>query len=153
MQSYSAKLRGMLRQRLIVTRSTYFPGVGLAPECPICGQPLRGAFDLHEALITRGDTAGSYCQEFIYTPCNVVLRHHICPEGQYHTAGHGGDHIFEKCARQIVAFEGRQAVRDWLVEMEQYFAQATKKALLRFDAIDFSGCSEPSDGRDGEARG
>ncbi len=107
MEHYSERSRPLLKQRLIATRSIYFPGIGLAPECPICGQPMfRARMNLHEALLTRADVIRGPYQNLIYCPANCVLRHHVCPDGQYHTAGHGGDDIFEKCARQIVAFEG-----------------------------------------------
>ncbi len=131
---YSEKLRPELKRYLISTRSRYFLGIGLAPWCPICRIPIVKAGDLHEALLTRKDCQGRN-QRLIYSPYNCVLRHHVCPDGQYHTAGHGGDEVFERCARQIVAFEGLDKVRRWLDEMMQVCPEAARKALRRFDSI------------------
>ncbi len=136
----SERLRLYLKQDLIALRSVYFRGIGRCAICPLCGKPILSyeAVDLHEALITRGDVARQVNQSLIYHRCNCVVVHHIC---HMQIAGHGGDIGFEKCARQIVAFERRQAVHAWLMAMQQYFPQAARKALRRFEAIDFIGSS------------
>ncbi len=127
-----------MKQRLIVSRSIYFPGMGLCPECGVCKLPIRGVIDLHEALITRADIAGNSQWELIFTPLNTVVRHHICPTGDYHTAGHGGDEIFGRCAKQIVCFEGYNAVRLWLEQMRQVIPQAALKAICRLEALELT---------------
>ena len=145
--TYSERSRYLLKRTLVVSRGVYFLGSGLHSQCPICGQPVEQG-DLHEALITRGDTGGQEYQYLIYSPHNCVLRHDVCPEiatalqqhngRRYHTAGHGGKDTFEACARYIVQWEGLDATRTWLQQMQLVFTQVATDALARFDMIDFA---------------
>lgn len=93
--------------------------------------------DVHEALLTRKDAEGPN-QMLIFNAYNCVIRHHVCPdEEHYHTAGHGGDEVWELCARDIVKWEGQIPIRNWLMGMQAYFPHAAQDALQHFDAVDF----------------
>lgn len=67
-------------------------------------------------------------------PCNVVLRHHgnrFCK----HEAGTGGDEILTACAKQIVSFEGRENVFDYLRAMAHYYPVSANRQLQRLEAL------------------
>jgi hypothetical protein len=101
--------------------------------CPICrGLMTRETpFDLHEALIPRSRVQNSDFGWLINHPCNVVLRHNSIT-GCLHEGGIGGDVIFAKCARQIIEFEGRDKVIEYLEAMKLIFPVVGKEALTRF---------------------
>jgi hypothetical protein len=90
--------------------------------CPICNRAIReydfDGGDLHEALITRGDVSGHKYQHLIYSAFNCVVVHHSC---HMQIAGHGGDEVFEKCARYLVEHEGFDLVHEWLIGMMDAF--------------------------------
>ncbi len=133
MEYYSVRSKALLKQRLIASRGIYFPGIGLTPACPICGQAILKDADLHEALLTRGDTAGHARQELIFSAYNCVVVHHRC---HMQIIGHGWDENFQKCARNLAQWEGYDAVRDWLQSMKEHFPHLAGMALNRFSAID-----------------
>ena len=118
------------------------PGyIGYYVICPVCGERIipSASADLHEAILTRGKLAGAMEPEkalkLISHRCNCVLRHHVCPDGQYHTSGTGGDEVLESCVKQIVVYEGLSDVITWLWRMEEYFPIAAKEARLRVIGI------------------
>jgi hypothetical protein len=93
---------------------------------------------MHEALISKGQVNGHPEQDKINSQFNCVLRHHACPNGKdFHSGGIGGDITFEKCARQLVEFEGFMEVRCWLFGMQHVFPTVARDALYRFDKIDW----------------
>jgi hypothetical protein len=102
--------------------------------CPICSLPINCDPDLHEALIPRSAIQGApkEIRELIYDKCNCVLRHHICPDGHHHTGGVGGDEIFELCLKDIVKWEGKEAVEEYLKMMETVTVTAGKFTLTRY---------------------
>lgn len=67
---------------------------------------------------------------------NVVFRHHA---SRYcsHTAGTGGQEVFEKCAIQIVKYEGYEPVIEYLTEMSQLFPVIAGDQLRRFVAMEW----------------
>jgi hypothetical protein len=91
--------------------------------------------DKHEPLLTRGDVEKvPEWKWLIFHPCNTVLVHHKC---HMSIIGHGGKDVFEKCARQLVEYEGYENVRAFLVAMLDYYPTNAKDALKKFDLIDF----------------
>lgn len=107
-----------MKLELVETRGRYTLGIGRThPVCPICDHPITAGPDLHEALITRGLIQGAGLQELTYHRCNVVLRHHVCPDKQYHTPGRGGMDTFRKCVVHLCEWEGTENVREYLQEI------------------------------------
>jgi hypothetical protein len=133
MEYYSERSRPLLKQRLIVSRQIYFPGIGLRPRCPICEKPILQSADMHEALITRRDVQRHGPYELIFHPCNCVILHHEC---HMQIAGHGGSVVFEKCAWHLIQWEGIENVGVWLAEMAAVFPVVGSDVLRRFQAID-----------------
>ena len=113
------RAREILKIRLYSERSVNVLGKGRFPICPVCDRPIYGIPDLHEAILTRGKVQGASdsdkALELISHPCNCVLRHHVCPDGQYHTSGTGGDEVLARCIKQIIDWESYPAVTAWLV--------------------------------------
>jgi hypothetical protein len=138
-------LRDILKVEILSSRGVYSLGKARHLICPICDQFIYGAFDLHEALISKGQVNGHPRQDLINSVYNCVARHNVCPNNLgSHTGGIGGNKIFEKCARNIVKWEGITNVRQWLSFMQTVFPIVAKEALVRFDAIDWiKVCSLP----------
>jgi len=88
-------------------------------------------FDMHEALISRGQVQGSPFAFLIYHPCNVVLRHNSIT-GCRHEGGVGGSEIFAKCAKQIAHYETSERVTGYLIAMQEYFPVVARDVLQRF---------------------
>ena len=123
-------LRKALKARLWSERASFSPGSGFRATCPLCGEPIKDgqSGDLHEALINRGKVPGHEYEALIYSRFNCVLAHHEC---HMRIMGTGGDAVFEKCARHIIRFEGRQAVVDWLETIQAYFPKVAGETLAR----------------------
>lgn len=127
-------VRDMLKIKLIKERSQFTPK-GFYPECPICGTPIFGAPDMHEAIITRGQVSGHDFQNVIYSKYNCVLRHQFCPSGkQSHTPGIGSENDYLKCVVQIIQYEGYTDTNLWLLSMNSVFPTITKQAWNRFNS-------------------
>jgi hypothetical protein len=47
----------------------------------------------------------------------------------------GGVEAFEKAARYLAKWEGKENVRTWLIGMSVIFPQVGREALLRFNGI------------------
>lgn len=127
--------RDLLKLRLISERGMFIPGKGQHCICPICKQPILGEADLHEAIITRGQVAGTARAKAdeIFSQYNCVLRHNVCPTGASHTPGIGSNTDFKNCLEQIVEFEGYSALLEWLDKMTAIYpvvaAQACKRVV------------------------
>ena len=105
---------------------------GEQPKCAICGKEItiEGGGDLHEVFFTRGDVQGIKDEEnhhAIYHPCNVVLVHH----GQCHLAAQHTPEGKQKCAVQIIAFEGSAQVQRYICQMARIF----KNRLLAMEQL------------------
>lgn len=103
--------------------------------CAVCGEPIEGIGDFHEALITRGHVMKSEGSNKIFSRYNVVERHHVCPNGTSHGGGTGGQEIFEACAKALVKYEGYEAVHEWLLKAEQEWPVVGKQTLIRFIGV------------------
>ena len=126
--------RDLLKVELVSTRGSYSPGKGTHPICPICSLPITNAPDMHEAIITKGQTRGHKEQYRINSIYNCVLRHHVCPDGLgSHTGGVGGDDTFEKCVKHLVHWETEENVRAWLLDMIEVFPRVGLEAFYRFN--------------------
>ena len=125
--------RDLLKIDLVSERSIFVPGKGRFPICPICRQPILGAPDLHEAIITRGQVAGTAKEkrDKINSRYNCVLRHNTCPTGQSHIPGIGSREDFDACLGQIIDFEGYELLQEWLNSMTYYYPIVAAQALLR----------------------
>jgi len=121
----------LLKIRLVSTRSTYIPGKGKYPICPICKEIIRNDPDMHEALITKGMVRGHKKGLLINSQFNCVLRHNVCPDGQKHDPGVGSEEDYRKCLKHLIAFEGLQDITQWLVDMEKHFPTVARQALSR----------------------
>jgi len=140
MKAYPENLRMQLRSTLLVTRGTFSNGM---PKkvliCPICQQTVSrfSPPDLHEALITRHyvEKVPHYAW-LINHPCNVVFRHHQT-KWCWHTAGIGGDEVFELCAIHLVKFEGYENVLAYLEAMAEIIPFFGNKSLKRFQAMEW----------------
>jgi hypothetical protein len=125
--------RDLLKINLVSERSMFVPGKGRFPICPVCKHAIFGAPDLHEAIITRGQVAGTgkARKDKIYSRYNCVLRHNTCPTGQSHTPGIGSHEDFDACLKQIIEFEGYEALLEWLASMEDTYPIAATQAMFR----------------------
>ncbi len=137
MTIYSGKSRSLLKTLLWDSRGHFSALYGRVPTCPLCSLPIASPAecDLHEALLTRRDVQNTKNPDVIMTSLNCVLVHHTC---HMQIAGHGGDEIWEKCARNIAKWEGHSLVYEWLKEIVRRFPTAARAVLWRFEAIDFS---------------
>ena len=132
--THSMSLRDFLRAELMEVRGERFPGKRLQLRCPICLKliPISEIPPMHEALITRGDVQGHPLADRIMNRYNCVLPHNRCHE---RIIGHGGDKVFEACARHLVLKESYYGVHSWLQIQESVFTDAGTKALRRFEGL------------------
>jgi hypothetical protein len=141
-QAYKKEFRPLLRALLLERRGLSRSNGHIAVECGVCHTLIDDAdqADMHEALMTRGHVQTQ--PEFSYLVfhgCNVVFRHKTCPGDQFkHEGGVGGEEIFERCAKQLVRYEGYDNVAMWLLEMSCVFVQTGGDAYRRFQALDLS---------------
>lgn len=83
------------------------------PVCGYCGLPIHTGYDLHEAIVTRGNIRGNKSlRRFVMVRENSALVHHgdchkmaVTEEGQ------------EKVIRHILYYEGLEKVTKWLQEL------------------------------------
>jgi hypothetical protein len=90
---------------------------------------------MHEALIPKSAIMKTIpeIQDMINHPCNCVIRHHICPGGKMsHTGGTGGEEVFKKCLDNLVYWEGKNAVEEYLKFMAEQTQIVGSQALQRF---------------------
>lgn len=111
-----ALLRNELKSNLLDSRKE-LTRYGMRPICPVCNSPIREgqAIALHEAIITRGDVQGAD-PEFrllIHVRYNCVLVHNYwC-----HDVAGGEEHKIA-CVRQIIKFEGKRKVAEWIEDLK-----------------------------------
>lgn len=73
-----ARARLRLKTNLSIER-TVFTARGYVPECAYCGEGIIGGFEMHEAILTRGDVQKSvYLKKYIHVRENCVLLHVKC---------------------------------------------------------------------------
>jgi len=91
------------------------------PVCAICNKPFDDYNEpsMHEVLLTRGDVKGLDIDEHhvLNVPMNVVLVH----EGDCHIYAQHTPKGKMKCLRQIIKYEGLEAITNYLKGYEQTF--------------------------------
>lgn len=103
-------------------------------KCPVCDQKIISGFDMHEVFFTRGEVKGysEDDQSLIFVRQNVVLVH----PGNCHILAQHTDEYKMKCASQIIFYEGKSNVIDWIKSIMDYFEIIDKRPLnLALDAI------------------
>lgn len=125
----------------LASRKDFSKGIGNVLICPICGQPIKHGFDIHEALITRAMVVGNSNSELIFSRYNCIARHHICPDGQYHQPGNDDWDTYKKIVRYLVHHERRSKVTEWFEGMLLlYRSSVIKNAYLKFLKADTEIC-------------
>ena len=81
---------------------------------------------MHEALITKGMVRGHKDNLMINHACNCVLIHPAC-----HKPGVGGEEIFRKCLKHLIAHEGLPNILLWIRSMEKYFPNVANDVKYR----------------------
>lgn len=116
----SSLLRSNLKSKLCSERIE-FTGEGFHVVCAYCGEPVIGAPDMHEALITRGNIRHSEeLKLLIYVRENCVLVHHgKCHENATTEAGR------RKCIKNLLRYNKLRDIITWL----DNFGERTKSAL------------------------
>lgn len=91
---------------------------------------------MHEALFTKNHIKmlPESLRYLVNHPCNCILRHHSAPFCK-HEAGTGGEEVWKSCAIQLICYEGRDNVLDYITQMTQYLPTYGKMALARFELI------------------
>ena len=104
--------RRVLKFRLASQRRTWGKD-GLGLYCPICGELITGAPDMHEVLITRGDFPKEK-QYLIWDACNCTLVHQDCH--RYAATKENQQRLI----LSLVYHEGLDNIKLWLYMVEQY---------------------------------
>jgi len=87
---------------------------------------------MHEGLITRGMVQGSGKEDLIVSRYNCLIVHPRCHNK---IVGSGGSKWFEISALHLIEKEGREEVREWLVQMTVEFKEIAIEILRRFDRL------------------
>jgi hypothetical protein len=134
--SYPENLRRQLQAKLMDQRGDCPRPLQKVWLCSLCLKPIepnKHRMHMHEALATRGDCQGEL-QWLIFHQCNSVLAHENCHN---RILGHGGDEYFERCARELVKYEGYDRVHEFLEGICIPFPTIGKQVLRRFDSLEF----------------
>ena len=122
--------RNRLKVSLHANRSVWIAGKGTGPICPLCKKIIRGAGDMHEALLSKMLAPGPE-QHRINDRHNCVIIHPNC-----HFPGIGGDDILKLCFDYLCAWEGRDEVMSWLESMRIYWPTTVAQVIQRLENLE-----------------
>ena len=103
---YEFRRRLAARARRFYTRFAVIDGqAGHYLLCPWCDRPIRGAGDLHEVFVKRGDVPLAL-QAKIFVEGNVVILHHDCH------MEHGQTTTMERRCREYMKRYGQKPMKE-----------------------------------------